>query len=156
MIGQNDLYDIAAVFKQIRENVQYSKNIIILQKIIDVLKIQGAYEANQIRSTISEIPDLDQDKWYFVFYKNLYVHDMILKDSRIVNLLKKICEDLIIAITSHEYEYARDLTDTIHCLPEIIAENHLTIPKSYWKSHIQFFRDKWDKNYLRSEQRALI
>ena len=89
MIGQNDLYDMTAVFKRIREDVQYPHNIIILQKVIDVLNTQNIYKANQIRNSIAEIPGLDQKKWYFVFHQNLYVHEILLKDSRIVNLLKK-------------------------------------------------------------------
>ncbi len=155
MIGQNDLYDMTAVFKRIREDVQYPHNIIILQKVIDVLNTQNIYKANQIRNSIAEIPGLDQKKWYFVFHQNLYVHEILLKDSRIVNLLKKICEDLIMAIKSCKYEYAKDLADMVHCLPDIIAENNLNIPRSYWRSHVQPFRARWNHNYLKNEQRSI-
>ena len=155
MIGINDLYDMSAVFTCMRADIKYDKNITILQNIIKVLLIEDTYEPNQIRNRIAEVPDLDHEKWYFVYHQNLYVYNAILKDQNITNILMKACEKLISALQLQKFDLARDLADTIHCLPDIITENRFTIPKSYWKSHVQFYREKWDKDFLKNEQKAI-
>ena len=155
MIGINDLHDISAAFTRIRSDIEYEKNIAILQSMTEVLAINDAYETNQIRNAIAKLPDLDREKWRYVFHQNLYVYDAILKDPALINLLLSACNGLISALHSKNFELAYDLTDAIHCLPSIIAENKFVVPKSYWKTHIQVYRNKWDKNFLIAEQKAL-
>jgi hypothetical protein len=53
------------------------------------------------------------------------------------------------------YERVYDLVDSVHCVPDIIAENNFSITKSYWKTHIESYRKKWDKTFLREEQKSL-
>ena len=129
MIGINDLYDISAAFARIRAEIEYENNIPILQSITKVLSDNTTYEANQIRNAIAEIPGLDKEKWHYVFHKNLYVYDVILKNHKIIELLIIVCNTLISALRSRKYELAYDLADAIHCLPDIIAENKLPVPK---------------------------
>ena len=152
MIGIHDLHDISAAWIRIREDIYYDKNILILQKINQVLLKKQDYQANQIRNSIAEIPNLS-DIWNYVHHPNVYVYDAILKDPLILDLLKTICDKLILCIQSKQYDLACDLADTVHCLPDIIAENKFSIPKSYWKSHVKYFRNKWDKDFLYSEQK---
>jgi hypothetical protein len=47
-----------------------------------------------------------------------------------------------------------DIVDTVHCLPDIIAENNFTITKSYWVINLKYYREKWDKRFLKDEQKA--
>ena len=86
---------------------------------------------------------------------NFYVHDAILKNQLLYDLLNKICDNLLRVLNSGDYITAVDFVDTVHCLPDIIAENRFTIPKSYWKSHMKSYRKKWDKTFLVEEQRIL-
>jgi hypothetical protein len=156
MIGSNDLYDISAAFTRIRAEIQYEQNINILQSIKKVLQIENSYESNQIRNAIAQIPDLNIEKWYYVYHQNIYVYDAILKNKNIIIILIIICDKLISALQLKNYDFACDLVDAVHCLPDIIAENKFTIPKSYWKSHIQYLRNKWDKDLLKNEQEISI
>lgn len=155
MIGNNDLHDISAALKIIREDIKNDNNIIILQSIMNVLSIRNQYEANQIRASISRVKGLDIEKWYFVNHMNLYTYDAIIKDDQAILLLKKICEKIIEMLELCEFDKAYDFVDTVHCLPDILAENHCAIPKSFWKNNMHNFRNKWDKNLFKSEQRLL-
>jgi hypothetical protein len=155
MLSINDLYDISAVFTRMRFEIRYDKNIDILQRMIKVMQINDFYEDNQIRNAIAEILDLDREKYPFVYHQNYYVHHSFLKNPILINLMIKICNELISAIASEQFEKAEDLADTVHCLPDIIAENRFTITKSYWKSHMRQYRQKWDKEFLKKEQYML-
>ena len=74
MISKYDLYDLSAVFVNIRSDVEYELNVQIVDKIIQVLSTgEEATEENQIRKAIAEIQNLDREKWYFVYHNNKYV-----------------------------------------------------------------------------------
>lgn len=115
--------------------------------------VKESYEYNQFRNALKGIDGLDKEKWNFVFQENLYVYNAILHDDNTYVILSKICEKLRNTLLQNEFEEAEDLTNAVHCLPDIIAENHLTITASYWKSHIKCYRDKWDKEFLRNEEK---
>ncbi|MHB9142563.1 MAG: hypothetical protein ACYC25_11880, partial [Paludibacter sp.] len=86
---------------------------------------------------------------------NSYVHFSILKNVNMYNIIINACKKLKDAIREKNDEKVYDLADTIHCLPDIIAENDFKIPNSYWKSHVKCYRDKWDNEFLRIEQKVL-
>jgi len=155
MIGIHDLHDISAVFTRMRSDIEYDKNTAILQAIKTVLSVEYGYENNQIRNAISKIPHIDAEKWYFAFHENLYMYDAVLKKKSITELLVKVCDELFSVLMSNHFNIALDLVDAVHCLPNIIAENRFSIPKSYWKSHITLYRKKWDKGFLVYEQKSL-
>jgi hypothetical protein len=155
MLSANDLYDMSAVLTRMRFEIRYAKNIAILERIIRVLQISDFYEDNQIRNAIAEIPELDREKYPFIYHQNYYVHHSFLKNPILINLMIKICNKLISAIASEKFEKAEDLADTVHCLPDIIAENRLTITKSYWKNHVRHYRQRWDRKFLKREEHML-
>ena len=155
MVGINDLFDISAAFTIIRSDMHYEKNIDIIKSILCTLKNKDFYEQNIIRKAISKIKDLDKEIWKFVYHENLYMYDAILKDDNVLGILIKVCETLIYQLNEHKFEIADDLIDTVHCLPAIIAENNFKIPKNYWKSHMRFYRLKWDKTFRVKEQNNL-
>lgn len=159
MICDQELFDISACFSRIRWDVKNSNNKEVVDKIINVLSIQKneneIFSFNNIRKAISSIDNIDRDIWEFVFCENIYVHYTMVKDVHIYTLLIKSCELLKQAIDEGIDEKIDNLVDSIHCLPDIIAESHLKIPKSYWKSHVQYYRDKWDKEFLKNEQKVL-
>lgn len=156
MIDKYDLYDLSAVFANIRSDVEYKLNIQILDKIIQVLSVdKETTEENQIRKAIAEIENLDCEKWYYVYHSNLYVNHSILENKDIYKLLITVCELLKTLLENQQYDRAYDLADAVHCLPEIIADNNFSITKSYWKININFYRKKWDKTFLKEEQKIL-
>ena len=159
MICDQELFDISAAFVRIRFDVLSRNNKDVVNKIIYVLSNQkneyDTFTFNNIRKAISSIENIDKNIWDFAFHENMYVHFTILKNNSIYNLLIKACELLKQAIDEGVEEKIDDLVDAIHCLPDIIAENNLMIPKSYWKSHVQFYRNKWDKDFLKNEQKTI-
>lgn len=152
MVGLYDLFDISQAFILIRSDIRYNKNIEILNKIIEVISAENYIETNQIRISISGITDLDKNIWSYCFYKNLYTNITFLKNQRIINILIKACKELISVLKSENYNKAYDLVDAIHCLPDIITENKMSVTKTYWKNHIDHYRKKWDKEFLKKEQ----
>ena len=74
MLFQYDLYDLYAVFTEIRHDIQYKYNINILDTLIDILKYDEPMEDNMIRKAVSAISELDNERWSFVYYNNLYVY----------------------------------------------------------------------------------
>jgi len=53
-------------------------------------------------------------------------------------------------------EKSYDLVDCFHSLPIIIADNNFKVPRSYWKNFIYSYRKKWDKKFLKNEQKNIV
>lgn len=156
MINKYDLYDLSAVLVNIRSNIEYKLNVKVLDKIIGVLSIdEEITDENQIRKVIADVPDLDREKWYFVYHNNIYVNHSLVKKEEIYSLLLTICKLLKTTLENQQYDRAYDLADAVHCLPEIIADNGFSVPKSYWKINIGGYRKKWDKDFLKAEEKLL-
>ena len=155
MISNNDLYDIAFALVAILNNIKYQLNTEVLSQIILVLKKYNErdYQDNQVRKALASIQGLDRERWYYVFHNNVYVDRKLLKTEEIYKLLIRLCEESYVVLKAHNYEKAYDLIDCYHCLPNIIIENHYTIPKIYWKVYIKPYREKWDKSFLILEQK---
>lgn len=154
MINKNDLYDITAALIRIRSNIKEKSNCKILFQMIRVLQAEKNTDDNQIRKAISSIDGLDRDCWLFTYHNNVYVNHQMLNKADIYALLIKLFQSLICELNKKEFDKAYDLVDSFHCLPEIIADNNFKVPKSYWKTFIKNYRSKWDKDFLRNEQRA--
>ncbi len=154
MISKNDLYDISAAFIQIRKNIRCNENVLVISAIRQVLTNTFDYtEDNQIRKALSTIERLDKIRWQYVYHNNYYVNYQFLKNKYTYDLLSSICFLLENLLIQNNFEQAEDLVDCVHCLPNILADNHFTIPKSFWKTHVKTYRKKWDKTFLRSEER---
>lgn len=156
MICRNDLYDISFALTSIRSNIYYELNNVVLQKIEGVLKSdKQVLEPNQIRNAISSIQDLDRERWHLVYHNNLYANYRLIKDDNIYLVLLNSVGALKRLIQNHEFAQAFDLADCIHALPEILADNNISIPKSFWKTYIKKYRKKWNRSFLKDEEKAL-
>ena len=76
-------------------------------------------------------------------------------DKYIYEILVTICDEMIRVFDEKKFEQLYDLADCVHSLPEIIANNHLTIPDRYWKIYVDPYRKKWDKEFLLKEEKAM-
>ena len=121
--------------------------------MINILETQNNTEDNQIRKGLATIKGIDRERWFFVYHNNVYVNCQILKKSDIYNLLLKLLRYLIHVLEKEEFDKAYDLVDCFHCLPEIIADNNFSIPKTFWKTFVKYYRDKWDNDFLKVEQK---
>lgn len=152
MINKNDLYDLSFVLIAIRNDIREESNTKILRQIITVLETENTTEDNQIRKAISSIEGLDNERWFFAFHNNVYVNHQLLKNENTYALLVKLLQSLNDVLCQEEFDKAYDLVDCFHCLPEIIADNKLSIPKSFWKTFVKSYRNKWDNAFLKIEQ----
>ncbi|MDR1891520.1 MAG: hypothetical protein LBQ48_00685, partial [Oscillospiraceae bacterium] len=127
MITKNDLYDISAALAIIRSNPQYELNVEILDKIIRVLKLDdNDFEDNQIRKAIASIENMDQERWHYAYHNNFYVNHCLLKNKQLYQLLINICTEIKQLLEMQNYERVYDLVDSVHCVPDIIAENNFS------------------------------
>ena len=125
---------MAKAFIHIRHDIQEKNNRDILFSIISVLnKGRENSEDNQIRRALRALKGLDSERWYYIYHDNVYTHHYLLKDENIYKLLGKLCQETILLLEQSNFERAYDLVDAYHCLPEIIANNNFTIPKTFWK-----------------------
>lgn len=155
MINKNDLYDITFALITIRSNIFEKSNIQILSQMIKVLETRNNTEDNQIRKAISSIEGLDRQYWFFAYYNNLYVNHQIVNKDAIYVLLIKLLQSLICELNQKAFDKAYDMVDCFHCLPEILADNNFTIPKAFWRTFVKDYRNKWDNDFLRAEQKTL-
>ena len=153
MIYKSDLYDITAALVLIRNNIREKANPQILSQLIIVLQEKENVEENQIRKAVSSIKELDREPWYFTHHNNVYVNHQILKEDQLYDLFIKLFQNLIYELDREQFEKAYDLADSFHCLPEIIANNSFTIPRSFWKTFVKDYRSKWDNDFLRVEEK---
>ncbi|MBS5585864.1 MAG: hypothetical protein KHX36_06555 [Clostridiales bacterium] len=153
MISQWDLYDISAALIIVRNDIQNNLNCDILAKISDVLKCsEQKDEENPIRRALASLHGLDSSLWNYVYHDNVYVMHRMVKDSHIYDLLLALCMESLRILEMKNFERARDLLDSYHCLPNMIADNHFSVPNAYWRTYIQPYRRKWDQTFLRAEQ----
>ncbi len=156
MINQYDLYDMTYAFICVRNNINYELNFEIISKIESTLRRQDeGVEDNQIRKAVSEVNGLDRDVWDYVYHKNTYVNQRYLRNRELYDLFVKLCVAFKNALYDHNTDMAYDLIDCFHCLPDILVNNNFVIPKSYWKTYVMPFRDKWDKSFLKHEENLL-
>lgn len=156
MLSVYDLYDLHAVFVNIRFSPSNEMNKEVVLKVIDVLKNRDCDDFNQFRKALCPIYASYRDELYAftsVENKYTYIPQPFLKDEKIYTVLIKACEHLLTAICEENEKKIYDLADCLHNLPIIIAKNHNSIPKRYWKNEIGYFRKKWDKNFLIDEQK---
>lgn len=157
MLSIYDLFDLSGIFKNIRSFPNYSLNKEIIQKTIEVLLDDStSHNINQFRKALQTIRELDLEKYYFVAINNVYVYfPSLLKDETIYELLITACRHLLNAVMEENIEKIIDLADCLHNLPNDIVESGLLIPKFFWKISVKTYRKKWDKNFLRMEQKKL-
>lgn len=156
MIFKNDLYDIGFALSIIRNTIREKDNPTILSQIITVLESNELTNDNQIRKVISHVEGIDSELWNFAFHNNVYVVHQMVKNTALYSLLIKIMQCLKSQLLNEDYERAYDLLDCIHCLPTIIADNNLIIPKSFWNTYVRGYREKWDRSFLLHEQKKVM
>ena len=155
MITNTELYDIGYVFTLIRQDIKNPLNIQVLTKSIEAVNhATNSYQINNVRKYLSQIDDLNDPKWHFVFVENFYTQPAsIIKNVNINKLISDILESVLELLVSKNYEQAYDLSDLAHAILEILANFNGSITKSYWKHHVNLYRKKWDKEFLMKYQK---
>ena len=153
MLSQNDLYDLYYAFVCMRNHADDVVNRDILAGISNVLNDgQASFEDNQIRKAIACLEGLHHD-WHYVHHNNVYVTQRILKNREVYQLFSTVCCESVKLLDTCQTEQFCALMDAVHALPLILADNHLLIPRSYWKTYIKPYRKKWDQGFLKLEEK---
>ena len=156
MLSVYDLYDLHAILVRIRFSPEDVANYDIISRVVDVLANNRENSgSNQFRAAIRSVDGLKNNDLYdFVYVENKYSYFPLssLNDENIYAVLISSCEELLRAIADKNKHRMLELADCLHNLPILIVENKLTVPKSFWKNEIKYYRKKWNKNFLITEQ----
>lgn len=143
MITQNELIDLSFVLSLIRNDIENSTNIMILDTLVYLLQDPNEIiQDNQIRQALASISGLNKE-WNFIYYENYYVRTVIIKNANIQNKIKLSLLNLKLLLQSNNFEQGYDLADALHVLPTIIAENNGDLPYRAKKIFIKPYEKKW-------------
>ena len=150
MLNIFDLYDLHAIFVNIRNNPTNPSNEAIISKLVQIFTLKNEnFETNQIRVALQELNICEQQEYSFVLCKNVYAYiPYLIKDENIYKLLELACEQLLKIIRNGNHEQIEDLADTLHNLPLLLAENNRSLPKSFWDHEVKYYQKKWDRLFL--------
>lgn len=143
-----DLYDLSAIFLNIRALPTYSLNHEILTAVLDVLENGSGEDNNRFRRALRTIDGLDSERFRFAYVNNVYVYfPTMLKDDCVCAALIAGCQHLKKAVAQQDFSQVWDLADSLHNLPIYIAENHMQIPRQFWKNEVKSFKKKWKYDF---------
>lgn len=71
-------------------------------------------------------------------------------------LISEICEVGCKLYDVSEYDQLSDLIDLLHGLPEALLLKEVWYPKSFWKTYFNPYRKKWDKHFMKAEQKVIM
>lgn len=150
MLNAFDLYDLHAIFVNIRNNESNPLNHDIVFNTLQVIKKRSTnFSFNQFRNALLSLELSNCQEYAFVFTQNTYPYiPFLLKDENVYELLECVCDELLDVINGCNYVQIKDLADAIHNLPLLLVENNSTIPDDFWKYEIDFYRNKWNKSFL--------
>lgn len=155
MLSIYDLYDLSAIYKNIRAFPEYELNRSILEKVLEVLHQKNNYHTyNIFRIALLTIPNIDLEKYYFIETNNTYTYfPTLLKNEHVIAVLYKSTQLLLDAIDKKER--ACFLSDCFHNLPIEMAQNNMAIPSSYWNGEIKSIRSNYNNLFLKEEESVL-
>lgn len=159
MLCVYELYDLHMILVAIRSYPDDAINSEVVSNIIAVLNNRTeSDEINQFRKALQSVESIDSSGIYdFVFTENKYSYFPLpfLKDERIYSVLSAAFEELLLALDEGNRERIVDLAECLHNLPIILVEKQYSIPNSYWKTFVKYYRNKWNSDFLRAEQTSL-
>lgn len=159
MLNVYELYDLHMILVAIRSYPDASINNDVVSNVVVVLSNRiESDETNQFRKALQSVKSIEKNLIFeFVFTENKYSYFPLpfLKDERIYAVLLAAFEELIVVLNERNLKKIVDLADCLHNLPIILVENNYTIPKSFWKTSAKYYRNKWNNDFLRVEQKAL-
>ena len=150
MLNIFDLYDLHAIFVNIRNNPANPLNGVIVSKLLQILTLDNKNsDTNQIRVALRELNISDQQEYSFALCENVYTYiPCLIKDENIYKLLRLTCDELLKVIRNGNLEQIEDLADALHNLPLLLAENNLSLPKSFLDYEVKYYQKKWNKLFL--------
>lgn len=159
MLSTYNLYDLHYIFVLIRAYPDAPVNGEVLACVIDALSGGSDFGADDvIRGALRRAKGISSDGPYsFAFTANVYSYHphAFLKDGGVCACLIHAAEELRRTLDKGCTERIYDLADALHNLPVLITENGGSIPEYFWECEVKHYRKKWDKTFLKADERAL-
>ena len=157
MLCVYELYDLHMLLVAIRTYPENCVNFDVVTKILYVLNNRfECDEINQFRKSLQSVKSIDEYSIYdFVFTENNYCYHPLpfLKDESVYSILISSFKEMLVVINEQNREKIVDLADCLHDLPIILANNHYSVPKSFWQLNVKYYRNQWNENFLVEEQK---
>ena len=144
MLSIYDLFDLSAVFKNIRMEPLLKENAEIVRKvhtaIVDNLE---QYRVNRIRIALRDIKELNS-LYDFAYVNNVYTHyPTFLKDKNAITILLILIEHLESVLVENIEKKIISFADCIHNLPIYLVDNNC-VPTKFLKKELRSYSNKWD------------
>ena len=147
-----DLYDLHAVFVNVRSDPGNPMNAEIVKAVSGVLKDRNSNGVcNAFRAVLRPLGDLGEP-YRFVSVDNVYTYfPGVLMNFVYYDFLAESCDELVNVIETGNAERVEDLADALHNVPILMTDPEVkNFSKRIRKYDLKFYRDKWDKTFLRS------
>ena len=148
------LLNLHRLFVYIRSDIERVENKAILETaittlendsnndfLVDSFKKLHLYESN-INHTVEDIAICD------IIQTNNIDNGIVYSKEKLKEMLLYAMEKLLYLLHKKAYEEAYDLTDAIHVLPELIAQEICENNDSFWEVYIEPIRHKWNIDYF--------
>lgn len=146
MLNTFDLYDLHAIFTNIRSMPDYTLNRFILTNVIKVFQNKYSCEMNQFRHALREIKDIHPEMYSFCFVMNSYPYvPAFIKDEKVYDFLRVLCELLVNAINSENIKEIEQLADGLHNIPLLLVSYKFDVFKVLKHSDLKFHNEYYQR-----------
>ncbi len=149
MLSIFDLFDLHAVFVNIRNDPNNTQNQKIVEAVLFSVNDTDCISGNSLRKAIgSACTDLPQE-YAFVYAENNYPFiPFLLKNENKRNLLSFCASYLLQVIKEKNAERISDTADAMHNLPMLLLDARDL--NFFWRGSIVPYRKKWDRSFFKS------
>lgn len=152
------------IFILIRSNIRSLYNIDLLEiisKYCLLIKEEHLIKFETFKSEIVKILNNDEKTKELLeivlkAYEVIPVTDNLSEIYRYLSVIGDVALEICTQLGLKNFDRAYDLVDAIHCLPEALISKKQWDSKAYWKIYIRPYREKWDKQFLKNQERELL
>lgn len=120
-----------------RSDIKNSKNLIICELILNAINSQIPNETLLFK--LSEIFNLDDYQNFFSFDSG----DNICIKNNELKIITVGVEEVLNCLQLNKYDFAYDLIDALHILPEVLSNNGNIELYDYWKTYFENLTKKY-------------
>lgn len=136
------LINIYKLMILMRNDIYNKDNLPICELILNVLKIKEGNES--MLCNMNKIIDLTIYLNFFEFGNSNNVH----VKERVINILILGIEKIFCNLQTKNYDFAYDMIDALHILPEMLSDGKKINLKHYWKTYFSKLSRKYEDEEL--------
>ena len=138
----------------IRSNPDAVIHYEVISKILELMRIpKSNCDANQLRKVLRTIPEIHNFEFYSFWIEDREDSCKVtseLKFGKAYSFLESSLNELRDVIKIGIAEQIVDFADCLHNLPTIFLDYNYSIPKFFWKTYVEKYRQKWGFNVINS------